>query len=205
MPPPSVWRCANAKINMINLLPPAEKERLHSERKQKLSVVLCLVILAGLSSLCLILLSLKFYLLQEAAYYQNALQHASAQYAGAEFEDAKRMIKEYNALLARANAFYKNQWRAGSFLASAANLRRPDAVRFISLSIEKDASGTGAAVAITGTSDTREHLLEFKESLMANPQLKEVYFPPESWIKQRDVQFSLTFTMNLPSSENDNI
>ncbi len=79
---------------------------------------------------------------------------------------------------------------------------KPSGLSFATISAERE-SNNAIAITVSGVSETRDDLLLFKQSLEnsngfwdAKGQrlvFKNIYFPPESWIKSTHVDFYLTF------------
>ena len=57
-----------------------------------------------------------------------------------------------------------------------------------------------AEVYVYGWAEERKDIFSFKENLEREDWIKDVYFTPESWVKPRNVDFSLIF-----KAENDSI
>lgn len=179
---------------MINLLPPKEKEELLFQKKMNLVIVLGSMAVVSLVCLLLVLLSLKFYILQQVLYKKAILQSTEKEYQTADFLSLKSYIQKYNTILGRVDNFYKKEAYLSNALGSVVSIQRPDGVSFMSLAIEKSKTDANLLnVTISGTSNTRDNLVLFKSNLENDKTITNVYFPPDSWIKPTDVTFYVTF------------
>lgn len=181
---------------MINLLPPQEKKALTLIIREKLVVILGSVALIALVCLILVLLSLRFYILANDLYYREFLQDIQKRYEFAHDDSIKDDIKKYNAELVVANAFYKNQNYVSDSVARLLEIRRPRGLYFTSISVDNSLSAKYVKLTVSGVSPTRDGLLSFKEALTSSTYIKNVYFPPEAWVKPTDVTFYVTMEIN---------
>jgi len=178
---------------MINLLPPKEKQELLFQNTQKLVVVLGSVVLISLVSLILVLASVKFYILSEINYQKLILNSTEKKYQTPDFLSSKDLIKKYNEALAKASSFYKKEVRASGAVHALAGIPRPSGVYLTNINIEKNKETNKLKASISGFADTRENLMLFKEGVEENNRIKNVDFPPNNWIKPRDLTFYFTF------------
>ncbi|MDP2672975.1 MAG: PilN domain-containing protein, partial [Nanoarchaeota archaeon] len=100
-----------------------------------------------------------------------------------------------NENLLKSNDFYKNQPNRTNLLTGVAKaLPENTYLTMFSLS-PKTKEGDRLQVSLSGYAIDRETLFEFKKNLEAEPNFKEVYFPPASWVTPTD--FSATFEIKL--------
>jgi len=177
---------------MINLLPTEEKHALLAESKKKLATIWGAVILISLICLTLILLSIKFYILTETDSQKNILKQTEQKNKTPDFVNFNSIIEKYNVTLAQLDSFYEKE----VYFSQALNLINktliPGGLYFENFSLSRDKNGM-VNVTVSGSSITRDVLLIFKKSVEENKEIINPYFSPESWIKQKDVNFSLTF------------
>ena len=182
---------------MINLLPPSDKENLLSEKNKKLIMVLGNVILISLICLILVLLSVQFYILGETNYHKSVLDDIESKYQTKDFLFFKSTIEEYNKDLALINAFYKKEVKYAETLKIISQLPKPEGLYLTNMLIEREINaGTkpdGIAVSLFGISNNRDSLLIFKKNIEDNKKLKNIYFPPDNWIKASNLNFYVTF------------
>lgn len=184
---------------MINLLPPKEKEELLLEKNKKLAIVLGNMALVSLVCLSLILFAFKFYLLKNASYEKVILGISEKGYQTPDFLSFKEIIQKYNSKIIKANNFYGQQVYLSLMLKDILKIERPNGLYLTKVEIynlEKDGK---IKAGLLGKSDTRDNLLVFKGNLESSDKIKNVYFPPNNWIKSQDVNFYATFEVLTPT------
>ncbi len=178
---------------MINLLPPAERRGLLLEKRKKLTILLGNIGILSLICLALILLSLKFYILQDVRYHNNTLEAIELSYSTPSFSLLKEVAEKYNATLVKMNQFYQTESYMHESLATILRVSRPFGVSFTSVVVERVSASKTMKVTISGMANNRDGLLEFKKQLEGSDKIANVYFPPESWIKSTNIDFNVTF------------
>lgn len=183
---------------MINLLPPLEKKALAAAQYKKMVVVLGISGLVAITCMALILLSLNFYLLGDAAAQKSALEELEKKYQTPSFIASKSLIEKYNALLARGSLFYSREAYASRILAFVASLQKPSGISMVDIAIKKDQERKVFKVTLLGKSATRQALQSFKDAIdgLANQPsalIANVDFPTENWIKPTNSAFRITF------------
>jgi len=177
---------------MINLLPPEEKQKLFFEKKEKLAMILGIVVLVSLICLTLILFSIKFYILAETDYQKKILEQTKLVDQTPDFINLNSTIQKYNGILAQLNSFYKKEIYFSQALKIITGVPSPKGLYLTNFSLSRDSSGI-IQVSASGVSDTRENLLVFKNNIEGSIEIKNSYFSPESWISPKNVNYSLTF------------
>lgn len=180
---------------MINLLPPAEKEKLFSEKKEKLTIILGIVISVALICLTLVLLAIKFYILTDTDYQKIILAQAQQQDRTPDFTSLNNTVKKYNTILAQLDSFYKREIYFNQAIQIITNVPSPKGLYLTNFLLSRDVKGV-VQVSVSGVSDTRENLLVFQKNIAGTPKIKNPSFSPESWINPKNVNFSLTFSIN---------
>ena len=183
---------------MINLLPLQEKKELLAQKNQKLAAVLAYMGLAALACFALILLSLYFYVLTEVAYHREILRSAKNTYQTNDFLSYKNIISQSNQALLKLDNFYKKEVRFSGALKTVSDIPKPADLRVTDITMEP---GTKNAIkmGIGGVADSRESLLAFKDSIQQQKSVTNVYFPPDNWIKPKDINFYLTLEVMPPN------
>ncbi len=187
---------------MINLLPPEDKKYLLLEKNKKLLIVLGNVFLISLVSLLLLLSALKFYMLGDIDSKKYILDNSEKGYQTPDFESLAQLIIKHNADLAKVDNFYKKEIYFNDILKTIFEIKKPVGLYFKSISIDKMKENNlpqqagKVKVTISGFSDTRDNLLIFRDNINSNKKIENAYFPPDSWIKSKDITFYLTFQMN---------
>lgn len=163
------------------------------KKRERLAVVLGIMGITVLVCLILILSALQFYLLEYATYQKSLVETDEKKYPAQDLLALKTNIVRYNASLAAADRFYKKTLFANGALKVIYRVLQPEGLDLDSITLELDSTGELFKAAISGKSATREALVAFKKSLEDDKRIKNVYFPPESWVKARGVIFYTTF------------
>ena len=180
---------------MINLLPLEEKQKLSLKNKEKLTIVLGIVVLVSLVCLTLILLSIKFYILAKTDYQKNILEQAEKKYQTPDFVSLNGVIKKYNTTLIQLDSFYKKEIYFNKVLNIITDVPTPKGLYLADFSLNRDKNGI-VQVSVSGVSNTRENLLIFRKNVEAVREIKNPYFSPGSWASPKDISFSLTFEID---------
>jgi len=185
---------------MINLLPPQEKELLFLERNKKLAIVLGYTIIIALIYLALVLFSVKFYILGELSRQKNILNTTEAKYQTADFLSYNNLVKKYNDDLVKADTFYKKEIYFSNLVKTILDIQRPEGLFFSDISIKTNDKDNKIKATISGISNTRDNLLTFKDNIEHSNKIENIYFPPNSWIKTKDINFYITLEI-LPNEK----
>jgi len=185
---------------MINLLPFEEKNKLLSEKRAKLAVILVFSVLVSLISMALILLSIKFYILAETDYQKKMLEQIRKENQTADFVTFSGIIKKYNAILSQIDSFYKKEIYFSQALNIIAGFQMPQDLSLTNFSLTRDDSGK-ISVNVSGKSLTRNSLLLFKKNIEQDPKIKNSYFSPESWVNPKNINFSLSFEIKKDENQ----
>lgn len=178
---------------MINLLPPKEQGELLLKKNQRLVIVLGNTVVITVFCLILVLVAVKFYILQRARDYHVNFVNREAQYASEEFANLKNIIQNYNATLAKADTFYKKQSYISDSLKTILQVQRSQGLHVESIIIKQGRDRSVDAITISGVADDRDDLLVFKKNIENSQSIKNINFPPENWVKPTEVNFYLTF------------
>lgn len=180
---------------MINLLPPIEKQKLFSEKKQKLTIIFVVVFLVSLVCLILVLLSIKFYIMAETDLQKNILEQNKKENQTSEIVSLNSIIQKYNGIFTQLSSFYEKEIYFNKVLDVITNISTPSDVYLTDFSLNRDKKGI-VNVNISGISGTRDNLLLYKKSIEENTKIKNPSFSAESWVSPKDVAFSLIFTID---------
>lgn len=180
---------------MINLLPAEEKQKLISEKKEKLAIIWGIVVLVALICLTLILFSIKFYILAETDNQRFILGQTEKVLKTPDFINFTATIKKYNTTLAQIDSFYKKEIYFSQALKIITDVPSPEGLNLTGFSLNRDEKGNIQA-EISGTSDTRDNLLAFRKNIEQDLEIKNPVFSPESWISPKNVDFSLTLEID---------
>jgi ABC-type antimicrobial peptide transport system permease subunit len=179
---------------MINLLPTKEKDRLISEGRERLVIIWGIVISVSLACMVLILFSLKFYILAKADQQKSNLIQAQQDANVIDSDNLLAVIKNSNNVLRQVDSFYKSQLYLGKTLESIFDVS--DYPNLFLTSVSLVCNNNLISVSISGVSQTRETLLLYKKDIENNKFIKNPVFPPENWVNAKNINFSLTFSID---------
>ena len=175
---------------MINLLPPKEKEELTWEESWKLVLILGMLSLIFLISLSLILFSIKTYISGELKSQKILVELEEKRLEVSEVKDLQKKVVALNQNLFKLDSFYQNQISLTKILEKVSETL-PPGIYLTDFSFQKDIS----QIRISGFSPERETLFEFKRELEKEKDFREIYFPASNWVKPREIDFYLTFKL----------
>ena len=185
---------------MINLLPPKEKEQLLLDRNKKLVTILGCMTIIFLICLSLVLLLVKSYISEKVDSGKSILDATEKKYQTSDFLFYDNLVKKYNTDLVVVDTFYKKQIYFTDIIKNILDIQRPDGLFFNDISVKNSEKDNKIEVNISGISDTRDNLLTFKDNIEKNNKIKNVYFPPNIWVKTKDIDFYVTFEI-LPDTK----
>lgn len=181
---------------MINLLPIEEKKELLLEEYKKLSAIIVAAALICLVCLAFILFSLKIHFLEEVNYQKSILSDLVEKYKSSDFLTIENIIKKYNADIDKLNNFYGEKESFNNVLKIISGIEKPAGLKIENISIRRNEKNEKITeISISGLSNDREILLRFKDSIIGKSGIKNVFFPPDNWIKEKDINFYLTFAI----------
>ncbi len=175
---------------MINLLPLSYQAELKEQENRKLISILGVLFLIFLISVVLILFSVKLFIQGqlEAVKIMAGLEEKTLQTS--ETQKLETEINSTNKNISKLNAFYKKQVDSVAILEKIFKTL-PSEINLTAFSWQKK---TGQ-VSISGFSPSREILFSFQNNLEQAKEFKEIYFPPQNWIKSADIDFYVTFKL----------
>jgi len=173
---------------MINLLPPRQKEELKQEEILRLILILGIITLAFLVSLVLVLLSIRISLLADLDTQEIYIKQKQKELNNPEMQVLEEEIKKYNLTLSKLETFYREQPDLTSMLEKISRTF-PNEIYLTSFNFNPQT----AQVSLTGFSPTCEILIQFKENLEKTEGLKEVVFPPDTWLRDSNINFLVSF------------
>ncbi len=180
---------------MINLLPPNYKKELLKEEQYKIVITLGIFVLLFLVSFSLILFSIKIYVSSQFETEKEFVNQSRKEMEFSEIEKLEKETKYLNEDILELELFYQNQISLIEILEELSFVL-PTGVYLKTISInpskEKDSK---FLVSLSGFSPTRELLSEFKTDLEEKKELfkGKIDFPPSTWTKPIDIDFSLNF------------
>lgn len=176
---------------MINLLPPEEKEILRQEKSWKLILILGILSLIFLISFALILFSIKIYLQSQLDFQKTLVKLEEERAKTFGIKNLQSEIAALNQNLSKLNSFYQRQISLTEILEKISKILPPE-IYLNNFTYQRNT----LQISLSGFAPSRENLLEFKKKLEEEKSFKEVYFPPQNWLKTTNIDFFLTFKIN---------
>ncbi len=171
---------------MINLLPEQYKKELIQEENWKLVLILVILFSFFLFCLSLLLFLIKFQQENEIQFQKNLLLFKEEEFS--QIHNLEEKFNLTNQKLSHLNAFYQKKFGLTQFLEQIYQII-PPGIYFNSFSYQAD----DGLVTLSGFAPTVELLLDFKNNLEEQKNLKEISFPSSIWIKLTDIDFSVSF------------
>lgn len=183
---------------MINLLPPEEKRELLSEKKKRIIVILWILVLLSLFSLILILVSARIFLETQVLSQKGLLLEVERGSNQPEMRDFQEKISLINQNLTKLKNFYKEKIYFPDILERVSKTL-PQQLYLTNFSAALSLSGEEpiVKVSLSGFAPSREILFEFKQALEKESGFKNVYFSPANWVKPTDIDFLVTFNLDI--------
>jgi len=182
---------------MLNLLPPTEKINLQKKENYQLILILGATVLFFFITLSLILFSVEIYISGQAEAEKILADSEKERFEASETQNLEGEINLINQNLSRLDSFYESQPVWSKSLEEIAEIM-PGVMYLNTLSLQPVPKKENKfQVALGGYCPTREDLYEFKRKLEEESNFNEVSFPPVSWVKSKDINFSVTFEIGL--------
>lgn len=173
---------------MINLLPPKEKRILAERQIQKVINIWGFLLFLFLVSLSLGLLAVKFSLAGQETFQKTLVEIEKKAFQSQKNQAAKKEALKLNQEVNFLLSFYEKKSEVSELLKKIAFIL-PPGLSLESLSFQKEDS----LVVLRGFAQTREDLILFKDNLEREPAFKDVTFPPQNWVKAKDINFLVNF------------
>ncbi|MBU1993066.1 PilN domain-containing protein, partial [Patescibacteria group bacterium] len=148
------------------------------------------------AALAAVLFSIDTYISGRADYYKTLADCEVRKFETLEFQNIEKEISAANEELARLVAFYEKQPLIAPIFKKISEIV-PEEIYLNSLSLNPNKDKKDRfQVSMTGHSETREALLEFKKNLESDLIFQGIYFPPSDWVKPSDINFSASFEIS---------
>ena len=183
---------------MINLLPPQEKKNFQEEKRLKLILILGILLLTVLVSFSLILFAIKIIISSQVEIQKTILEQDKNEFQKSQLKEFQKIIISSNQAISKLESFYGGQFDFSSILAEISNtLPQGTYLTNVSLNVQTDKNGKELlGCNLSGFSPNRDILLQFRDNLGKEINLKEVYFPPSNWIVPNNINFSVSFKIS---------
>lgn len=179
---------------MINLLPKQQEKELKKEEQWKLTLILGIIFLVFLLNLFLIILSIKIYISGELEFQKEILRIEEEKFKTPETQEFQKKIATFNQNLSKLDAFYQGQSNLTKVLEKIYTIIPPE-VYLTRFSWRKENS----QISLSGFAPLREDLFELKKNIEAEGcfKLPKNGFPASNWVKAKEINFNVTFMVNL--------
>ncbi len=171
---------------MINFLPSKQKEELKEEKNLKLISILEIITLAFLISLALILFAIKIPFSAALDEQKSYIKQKEEELKNPTMKELEEKIKKYNLTLSKLENFYQEQSELTLILERIFKAF-PRGTYLTGNKFNSQES----QISLDGFSPNWEILLQFKENLEKTEGLKEVIFPPATWVQSTNINFSV--------------
>jgi Tfp pilus assembly protein PilN len=181
---------------MINLLPPLKKQEIKQEENWKILMTLGISISAILICFILILYAINVFIAGDVGLEKILYGQREKEFESSEMQALKTEIVEFNNVVFQLNNFYQNQLKPTETIEKILKTI-PGGIYLTNLSVNPGSDkDKRIQCELKGLSPTREILLSFKENLEKEESFEEVSFPPATWLKSIDINFTVTFKIN---------
>lgn len=201
---------------MINLLPPIEKENLLMERIKRMVIILWFLAFFFLLCLILVFFAVMIYAKSQLQYQEAFSLQTREDVKQVKVEEFQGRVKLINSELAKLENFYSNKIYF-SALVEKISKTLPNGVYLEDLSlvfipgaekeekteregeiiVKKTKEPDAIEVSLAGFSPTRDLLFALKGNLEKEKDFVNIKFPPSNWVEEVDVDFSISFDINL--------
>ena len=187
-------------LSMINLLPPEQKAHLLWDRRRKIVVILCFFLLLFVTSLSLVLFSIRLQIQTQVTVQKILIEQKRDRDEGSEATAIEESIQELNRTVGALLAFYRKQIPLTNTLERISGML-PVATRLDNLTVfpASTSEGTGVKITLAGFMPTRETVFALKQNFDREKDLQDVSFPPSNWVNPIDINFFVTFGIPLPA------
>ncbi len=188
----------------INLLPPFHKQELKDDQLRLKILWLLVFSLFALLFFMAIVFSLHFYGSLKAKDLLNVISAKEQIIKNPEFQESKQIINATNQNLYKIYQTRNEQISVFAVLEKTISLM-PNSIYLTSFSFQNSFQEVQdpktkttekeflANIRIGGVAQVRDVLFSFKQSLSQEPEFKDVYFSPSSWMKASNADFSAEF------------
>lgn len=193
-------------MNMINLLPPKEKDMLLMEKKKRIAIILWFLVLFFLICLILILFSIKVFSGGQIEVQKSSLAKSEKEFLQSETQELQEKINSANSIFKELSSFYQNKVYFSQILEKISKTIPENfyltnlSVVFYPIEKEKKEDGTEELkepkriiISLSGFAPLRQDLLEFKKNLETEQDFKEIFFPASNWVEASNINFYVTF------------
>lgn len=158
------------------------------EEKWKLALILGIIFLIFLTSLILILFSVRTYIWGQVESLKILVNMEEKTLQTPENQNLREKILLANQNLLKLNSFYQTKSEPSKILEKISGTL-PSGIYLNTIFWQKSTSQVG----LSGKALSREILLDFKKNLESREEFTDVYFPASVWLESVDIDFQATF------------
>jgi len=173
---------------MINLLPPSEKNKRIQEKNLKLIWILGILITACLLSSGLILLSIKFYIANQAKIQESMV--GLEREKTSQVQELQKKVNSVNKTLTDVDNFYQTQFNLSRLIERISGLFL-SGIYLDSFSYQKDDS----RITLSLYAPNIDKIDTFRERFRTQKDFEEVNFTVSEWLQVGDINFRVTFVI----------
>lgn len=178
---------------MINLISPLQKEKIKQDQIFKVLAIFFILILAFLIVTIFFLKIFEVYLVLSKAELQSKVEALES------FKKTKDLqLKEIEILQKKSReilSFEKEQKNFSQVLLALKQAKEPLAIEWENLFLSEN------EILLSGKAAFRQDLIEFSKRLKEQKIFSSLEFSPESWLKEKDVNFFLKIKLSWPSKK----
>lgn len=179
---------------MINLLSPKEKLILIQEENQKLILILGIILFLALLCFTLILFSIKIHISGELEAQKIFLEQKK--FDSFSTQEIEQEIKHQNLSFSELKTFYEKDFRKSEILEKISQ-KLPSSTYLTNFYLSTKEKESKLSISLSGFSPDRDILLEFQKNLENEDMFQQVDFPPSNWVKPNNIDFSVSFKVEL--------
>lgn len=177
---------------MINLLPLQYKKELKQEEQYRTIVILGIVFLIFLISLFLVLVATEIYLKGQVESLKLLVKAEEEISRAKGTQELREQMVAINQRIVKVNSFFQGQIDSIGILEKVFQTLPPE-IKLSSLVWQK----ADSRFSLTGFSPSREILVDFRNSLEKENLFNNINFSAESWLKATNIDFQVTFDLNV--------
>lgn len=171
---------------MINLLPPQQKKELLAEEFYKTIMILGIIMASAMLSLGLMLHIVKWHFASQLEIQKIMVDQKVQQIKIYKVEEEEKKISDYNTQFNKLRTFYKTRVGVTEIIEELITAL-PSGFYLTNFFISEK------KITVNGYCPDRESLVIFKGNLEKQKGFKNVYFAPNSWVTQKNINFNVNF------------
>lgn len=176
---------------MINLIPPAQKQKLFWEKIEKTVFIIWFLVFFFIFCLFLVLLSIRIYINSQFYGEKALVLQSKEEFNLTKVKDFEKKINSINSQIIKIDNFYNKKVYFSEILEDI-SLVLPEEIYLKEISLISDFD-KNIKVSLQGFSPSREFLFDFRETLEEKKDFINVSFPPSNWIDKYNIDFSVNF------------